>query len=160
MKPFSSPRRNLALLGALTTLALAPTALAQQANFDGLRVGGNAESRQVDGYTAGFYPLSNITGRDFNGNICTGFASEVPDHIMVLERDFAQLTLQVNSGGNDTTLLVQGPDDSTVRCGQDTSRRNPDASIVDQGWGAGTYKIWVGTHTRGQQYNYRLSISE
>jgi hypothetical protein len=78
---------------------------------------------------------------------------------MVLQQDFASLTLQVNSGSNDTNLLIQGPDDGTVRCGEDTDRRNPDARIQAQNWSAGTYRIWVGAHDQGQRYNYTLSVS-
>jgi hypothetical protein len=131
---------------------------AQQANFDSLTLSGASPSASVSGFTTGIFALSNIAGRDRNGTICTGFADTNPDHIMVLQQDFAALTLQVNSGGNDTSLLIQGPNDGTVRCGEDIDRRNPDARVQDQGWSAGTYKIWVGSHSQGQTYDYSLSV--
>lgn len=134
-------------------------ALAQQANFEAFALSEGSPVASIGGFTNGLSALSSIAGRDRNGAICTGFADTNPDHIMVLQQDFASLTLQVNSGRNDTSLLIQGPDDSTVRCGEDTDRRNPDARVQDQDWSAGTYRIWVGSHHRGQRYDYTLSVS-
>ncbi|WP_026072901.1 hypothetical protein [Nodosilinea nodulosa] len=133
--------------------------LAQQANFESFTLSEAAPTANVSGSTNAIFALSSIAGRDRNGNICTGFADTNPDHIMVLSQDIASLTLRVNSNGNDTSLLVQGPNDDTVRCGEDIDRRNPDALIQDQGWAAGTYRIWVGSHSQGQRYSYSLSVS-
>jgi hypothetical protein len=146
-----------AAAGLTAVLVTAIPSQAQQATFDALTLtaGGSASA---SGFTTGLFALSNIAGRDRNGTICTGFADTAPNHILVLEQDFASLTLQVNSGGNDTSLLVQGPDGS-VRCGEDTDRRNPDARLQDQGWGSGTYRVWVGSHNQGQRYNYSLTAS-
>jgi hypothetical protein len=77
----------------------------------------------------------------------------------VLENDFSSLTLTVDSG-EDTTLLIQGPDDNTIRCGQDISRSNPDAEISDDNWSAGTYRVWVGTHNQGERFSYTLTAEE
>lgn len=147
------------VVGLAMGLASVMPALAQQANFEALTLSESSPAASVEGFTNGLSALSSIAGRDRNGAICTGFADTNPDHIMVLQQDFASLTLQVNSGSNDTNLLIQGPDDGTVRCGEDTDRRNPDARIQDQNWSAGTYRIWVGAHDQGQRYNYTLSVS-
>lgn len=155
---FRSSPRAIAL-GLLLGLMGAVPALAQETNFDSFNLTGESPTASVRGFTNGIFPLSNIVGRDRRGAVCTGFADSNPDHIMVLQQDFAALTLQVNSGGNDTSLLIQGPTDSTVRCGEDTGRRNPDAQVQDQGWSAGTYRIWVGSHHQGQRYNYSLTVS-
>ncbi|MGL5063115.1 MAG: hypothetical protein ACRC62_24315 [Microcoleus sp.] len=109
------------------------------------------------GATGGSYSLSAIANTDNRKNKCLGFATPTPDHIVVLQQDFAQLTLQVNTGGKDTTLLVQGPNGSTVRCGDDTGQ-NKDASITDSGWKAGSYRVWVGTLEPGVKSNYTLSV--
>ncbi|HIK45311.1 MAG TPA: hypothetical protein IGR64_10550 [Leptolyngbyaceae cyanobacterium M65_K2018_010] len=77
---------------------------------------------------------------------------------MTLQEDFAQLTIRVDSGGNDTTLLIQGPTDNLIRCGEDTDRRNPDAQVQGQNWSAGIYRIWVGSHHQGQRYSYTLIV--
>ena len=78
---------------------------------------------------------------------------------MILENDFSHLKLQVSSGGKDTTLLIQGSNEQTIRCGDDT-RENQDASIDDMNWKAGTYKIWVGSLEPGKHWNYRLSAQQ
>lgn len=150
-------KRAIALVAGLAlSLASVLPALAQSANFESFTLGDSPRA-SVDGFTNGLSPLSGIAGRDRKGAICTGFADTNPDHIMVLEQELASLTLQVNSGGNDTSMLIQGPNDGTVRCGEDTDRRNPDARVQDQNWPAGTYHIWVGSHHRGQRYNYTLT---
>lgn len=139
------------------TMVALPT-LAQQVNFESFTLSGATPTASVSGFTNGISALSNIAGRDRNGIICAGFADTNPDHTMVLQQDLTSLTLQVDSGGSDTSLLVQGPD-GTVRCGEDSDRRNPDALIQDQGWSAGTYRIWVGSHNQGQRYSYSLNVS-
>ena len=153
------PHPRAIALGLLLGLMGALPALAQEANFDSFSLTGDGPTASVRGFTNGIFALSNVAGRDRRGAVCTGFADSNPDHIMVLQQDFAALTLQVNSGGNDTSLLIQGPNDSTVRCGEDTGRRNPDAQVQDQGWSAGTYRIWVGSHNQGQRYNYSLTVT-
>ena len=143
---------------AMGVIAALP-ALAQEANFESFTLSEAVPSASASGFTNGITALSNIAGRDRSGSICSGFADTNPDHIMVLQQDLASLTLQVNSGGNDTSLLVQGPNDATVRCGEDTDRRNIDARIQDQNWAAGTYRIWVGSHNQGQGYSYSLDVT-
>lgn len=152
----------LVTLSALLTFGLATVGSAQTANFDGLTLSAGFTSTQatVTGATAGFFSLSSITARDRNGNLCLGYADSTPDHIMVLQQDFAHLTLQVDSGSNETTLLVQGPDDNTIRCGSGASRRNPGALLEDTDWQAGTYRIWVAAFDQGQRYDYNLTASE
>lgn len=143
----------------ISFLGVAP-AFAQEANFGSLTLGGGTQSGSVQGHTAGFFTLSEIAGRDRNGNVCAGFAASTPDHILVLQQDTPALTVQVDSGGNDTTLLIQGPNDNTIRCGDDTDRRNLDAVVQDGSWAAGTYRIWVGTHDQGQRHDYTLNVGQ
>lgn len=151
--------QRLGWLGSLAGFLVVFPVVAQNANFGSMTLGAGGGSASTDGFTAGFFPLHNIASRDRKGLVCTGYAAEAPDHLLELQQDFSTLTIQVNSEGHDTTLLVQGPDGS-IRCGQDTDRRNLDAFIQDEGWSAGTYRIWVGTHQQGQQRNYTISISQ
>ena len=147
---------------ALAFLALGgfgTAALAQAANFAPLSLSVTQPTATVNGVTAGIFALANVAMRDHRGTICTGFADATPDHILTLQDPMAQITLQVNSGGNDTTLLLQGPNDSLVHCGEDISRRNPDAQIQAQDLPAGTYRLWVGSHNQGQRINYSLTVS-
>ncbi|NJN58527.1 MAG: hypothetical protein HC879_14025 [Leptolyngbyaceae cyanobacterium SL_5_9] len=160
-KSISPSLKWTGFLALLAALGVVP-ALAQSANFDSLTLspGFSPADGTVQGYTQGSFSLSSIANRDRSNSLCVGFADTTPDHILVLQQDFSQLTLQVNSGGGDTTLLVQGPNDSTVRCGDDTGRNNTDASIQDSSWSAGTYKVWVGAFESGVRYDYTLTVRE
>ena len=160
MNCFASPARivKIALASLLGIGGLAPV-MAQTANFSGLVISQSQSTASADGFTAGFFPISNIATRDRHGNVCVGFADTNPDHILTLEQNFSILTVEVNSGGNDTTLLIQGPNEREVRCGEDISRRNRDARVVDENWPAGNYRIWVGAHRQGQRYNYSINVT-
>jgi hypothetical protein len=110
----------------------------------------------VTGYTSGAYSLASIVNQDKYGNPCMGYGDPKPDHVMVLEDDFSELILQVDSGGQDTTLVIRGPDNE-IRCGfgQDNLK---DALIKGSDWQAGEYYIWVGSIVPNQKANYRLSV--
>jgi hypothetical protein len=153
-------RRPLFAISSLAILLSIPPVLAQSANFDGITLSAFPPTdNTVDGRTVGSYSLANIASSDINGVLCAGFADTNPDHILTLESDFPSLTITVDSG-QDTTLLVQGPDDNTIRCGQDISRSNMDAQVSGGNWQAGTYRIWVGAHTQGQRFSYTLTVGE
>lgn len=155
----SSRLRWSGLLLLLATLSAVPI-LAQSANFAPLDLapGFATAVGTVQGYTGGSFSLSAITNRDRANNLCLGYADSTPDHIMTLGQSFSQLTLQVDSGGNDTTLVIAGPG-NVVRCGDDTGR-NKDASISDSNWSSGTYRIWVGAIDAGARYDYTLRAQE
>lgn len=154
----SQLRRPALWLSGLVMLAGVAPVLAQSANYDSVAISGNPPAAaSVTGRTAGSYALSNIVGSDTSGNLCTGFADTNPDHILTLESDVSTLTITVDSG-QDTTLLIQGPTDNTVRCGQDTSRSDLDAQVTAQGWSAGTYRVWVGSFNQGERFSYTLKV--
>ncbi len=143
----------LLLVGSLPVLA-------QQANFAPLHLAREGEqiSGQVTGSTGGAFSLANIAPRDRHGNPCLGFGSPTPDHLMILEENLDRLTLTVHSGGKDTTLVIQGPN-NTIRCGDDGGS-GEDASVQDTNWEAGTYQVWVGSFEASQRWRYRLVASE
>ncbi len=147
----------LALLTAITTTPV----IAETANFGTFNLSTNFDPAKgiVQGFTGGSYSLSAISNRDRDQKVCIGFADPNPDHIMVLEKDFSQMTIQVDSNGNDTTLLIQGPDKTTIRCGDDTGK-SKDASISDRNWKSGTYRIWVGTFNPGVKGDYTLKVEQ
>ncbi|MFW6357868.1 MAG: hypothetical protein ACOC0N_01430 [Chroococcales cyanobacterium] len=150
---------NLRSILSLATVFSAAPMLAALANFEPLVLEQGFESAQVTGTTGGAISLSTIANRDEEGNACVGYGDpENPDHILVLEDNFEQLTLEVNSRGGNTTLIVQGPD-QTVRCAFGTSS-DPDAILSDSQWKDGQYKVWVGSFEPGQYWNYRLSIQQ
>ena len=150
--------KNGALLAAIAAIAALPV-LAETANFGTLTLSRGFESPTavLRGSTGGSYSLSAIANADRHKNKCLGFATPTPDHIIVLQQSFSKLTIKVNSGGKDTTLLVQGP--GTVRCGDDIGQ-NKDAGILDSDWQAGSYRIWVGTLEPGAKSNYTISVQE
>ncbi len=150
--------KNGTLLVAIAAIAALPV-LAETANFGTLTLsrGFGAPTAVLRGSTGGSYSLSAIANADRHKNKCLGFATPTPDHIIVLQQSFSKLTIQVNSGGNDTTILVQGG--NTVRCGDDAGQ-NKDAAIVDSDWQAGSYRIWVGTVEPGVKSNYTISLQE
>ncbi|MEH2230913.1 MAG: hypothetical protein V7K71_15055 [Nostoc sp.] len=148
------------LLAILTAITATP-AIAQTANFGTFNLSTNFNPAQgtVQGFTGGSYSLSAISNRDRDQKACIGFADSQPDHIMVLEKDFSQLTIQVDSNNNDTTLIIQGPDKTTIRCGDDTGK-SKDASVSDRDWKRGTYRIWVGTFNPGVKRDYTLKVEQ
>ncbi|BAZ37982.1 hypothetical protein NIES4101_39120 [Calothrix sp. NIES-4101] len=147
------------LLSIITIFFGAPV-LADTAHFGTIRLspGFNPASTSISGYTGGSYSLSAITNRDINNKACLGFADPTPDHIIILEQDFSQLRLLVNSGGTDTTILIQAPD-NTVYCGDDTDM-NKNASINLKNPKAGNYKVWVGTFNANVKQNYTLNLQQ
>ncbi|MEC4983605.1 MAG: hypothetical protein SAJ37_00270 [Oscillatoria sp. PMC 1068.18] len=151
--------KNSKIIVAIAALICLP-AIAQAANFDQLILAASSgsDSRSVTGHTGGSYLLSAIANRDRQNNPCVGFAAPTPDHTMTLEKDFSKLKVQVNTGGKDTTLVIQAPD-NTVLCGDDTGS-NKDASIEATNWKKGTYKIWVGSFEPSKRWNYTLSAQE
>ncbi len=157
-----NPRANFkngTILAALAAIAALPVLAEKTANFGTLTLsrGFDSPTAVLRGSTGGSYSLSAIANADRHKNKCLGFATPTPDHIIVLQQNFSKLTIQVNSGGKDTTILVQSG--SAVRCGDDTGQ-NKDASIVDSDWQAGSYRIWVGTLEPGVKSNYTISVQE
>lgn len=146
------------LIVLIATLSAIP-AIAQEALYGTFSLQPGFRREAVNGFTGGSHSLAEqFSNQDAEGNDCLGYGDTSPDFTMVLESELPQLTLQVNSGGNDTTLVVQGPD-GTVRCGDDTGA-NEDASIAAQNWPAGSYNLWVGSFMPAQRWNYRLSARE
>ncbi|MEH2276943.1 MAG: hypothetical protein V7K40_19690 [Nostoc sp.] len=148
------------LLAILTAITATPV-IAETANFGTFNLSTNFDPAQgrVQGFTGGSYSLSAISNRDRDQKACIGFADPTPDHIMVLEKDFSQLIIQVDSNNNDTTLLIQGPGQTTIRCGDDTGK-SKDASVSDRNWKRGTYRIWVGTFNPGVKRDYTLTVEQ
>lgn len=160
---YRRPRHNFRggwLLATITAIIATP-AIAETSHFGKFTLSPGFDPAQgiVTGHTGGAYSLSEISKRDRDRNPCVGFADPQPDHILVLETDFDRLHILVNSRGYDTTLLIQGPDDNTIRCGDDTGT-SKDASFDDKNWKGGTYKIWVGTFNPGMRQNYTLTVQQ
>lgn len=149
----------LGFIAATLAVAVIGPALAQTAtNFGTATLSGDRQTAVMQGYTGGAFSLSAIANYDQNRNLCLGYATSTPDHVITLTQAFDQLSVAVNSGrGGDTTLLIQGPNDRTVRCADDTGN-STDASIEGTGWLPGEYKVWVGSFDANVRYDYTLSV--
>ena len=147
----------------ITGLTLIPAiaSVAQRPNQDYfiLAVDSSPASAIVTGSTGGGYSLASIANRDRYGNPCMGYGDPEPDHIMLLEGEFSQLSLKVNSRGSDTTLIVKGPGKNNIRCGFGKNNQR-DALVQDAQWQPGEYKIWVGSVSPNQRSGYRLSVQQ
>jgi hypothetical protein len=145
---------------ALMTALIATPVLAQTPNFGSLTLAPNfsPEKATVNGTTAGSFSLTSLKNKDIHNRPCIGYGSSNPDHVIVLQKGFSHLRLQVNSRGKDTTLVVEGPD-GNFRCGDDSSG-SKDASIDDSNWKAGRYLVWVGSIESGPRYDYTLSVQK
>lgn len=157
----SSHHLNRALgLGLTFSLVTAGGAIAQNVNFDSLEMDAQTKAGTLRGQTGGTASLPAIVSNtDSNGQRCLGFGDPNPDHLLTLKQDLPQLRFKVNSGGADTSLVVQGPD-GRILCGSDISRRNQDDQITAQDLKAGQYRIWVGTSAPREQRSYRLYVRQ
>lgn len=111
---------------------------------------------QVRGVTAGERSLAEMAGRDRRRKVCLGYASESPDHYLVLTQPQPRMRIALNSEGEDTTLLVLGP--RGVDCNDNYRREHRDAGITARDWPAGEYQIWVGAFEEGDRISYQLRI--
>ncbi|OLP19379.1 hypothetical protein BST81_06420 [Leptolyngbya sp. 'hensonii'] len=139
---------------ALSILALAAPVLAQSSNFGTMTLapGFSASAGTASGYTGGSVSLASIANQDRDGNLCLGYGGdrEMPDHVIVLQQDFSQLTVEFKDKRQPLTLLIQGP--GGVRCGE--------GRVTGPGWSSGTYRLWVGTPDPGRRSNYTLFVRQ
>ncbi len=146
-------------IASLALGAIASAAIAQTATYGTLALETGFGKVQASGSTGGTMDLPRIVNRDRDGQRCLGYSRDyqVPDHLITIAPGTGPITLQVESG-KDSTLLVRGPNQSTVRCGDDTET-SKDASISGS-FEAGTYEVWVGSLQPGDRFRYRLTAQE
>ncbi|MGI8935335.1 MAG: hypothetical protein ACR2FS_14805 [Phormidesmis sp.] len=152
----SLPLRRLVSLSAIPIAAwiFVLPAIAQE-NAEPITL--SEGTAQVRGVTAGDYSLTALAGRDRRRRLCLGYGSAEPNHTLVLSNPARRLQVAVESGG-DTTLLIQGP--QGIDCNDNPVRNQLDAAVDYSDWPKGTYRIWVGSFSRGDRLNYTLRISE
>lgn len=130
--------------------------IAQPHTFKSLTLNNQTTSGVMVGSTGGTTSLpAVVSNRDRQSQTCIGFGDPAPNHTLVLERPFSSLTIRVDSGGGDTTLLVSGPDG--VRCA-DAGESGGDVRLQQGDWQPGTYRIWIGTVTPRTNRDYRLTV--
>lgn len=92
-----------------------------------------------------------------NESGCTGWVPAAPQHTLMLQTAFRSLRIVVSAGeDDDTTLIVRGPD-GRYYCNDDTDGFNP---VVAEGFGPGTYQVWVGTYSQGSTASYVIGFTE
>jgi len=150
-------------MGKKTTLAVAilaiafigeigdSTAAAQSGNYDAvaLRTGFTPDPHVVSGVSGGSANASNTNAS------CRGWIASNPDHVFTANSDFSFLRIFAQSSG-DTTLVIQTPN-GQMRCNDDTYGHNP---MVEGRFPRGTYRIWIGSYSQGENLRYRLSFTE
>ncbi len=123
-----------------------------------LGVAGTPQSVDVRGYAKGSVALFKTLGdRDSAQQRCMGYGSLAPDHTVEIEQKASALTFQIKTRSQDTTLVVQGPDNK-LYCADDSSTGTKDAGLTLTDPKAGTYKVWVGTFEPGTGVRYLLSV--
>ncbi len=152
MKPSLVLALGCAIAGWVATGAIAQTAL------DGdLTLSSSNRTGSIAGTAIGSSDLPSAVlnqARDQAGNECLGFSSLSPNHRLTLQTPVQTLILSVNSGQEDTTIAVKGPN-GFLLCGDDAVGA-ASARVTSNLWPAGTYDIWVGTFKPGSRINYRL----
>lgn len=136
--------RSIAL--ALATLLVAPLAFAQS-------VAPGFGSLTLSGVAGG--PVRAVRFGNTGDGFCTGWIASSPNHTVTLEQDVAALTIDVQAP-SDTTLVILGPDGT--RCNDDHGdSHNP---RISGPFGAGEYRIYVGSYDEGQSIRYTLTLRE
>jgi len=107
------------------------------------------------GVSGGNFSAAEITADSHTSTgLCRGFFNVDPDHELRLSDPFPSLRLFV-IGAGDTTLIVRGP--GGTWCNDDYDGLDP--GIAGQ-WLAGTYQIWVGSHSQDEYHPYAIELSE
>lgn len=148
--------KQIAIWGIGLSMLAAIPAVAQSDNLRSLTLDNQTTSGMMMGATGGRTSLpAVVSNSDRQNQRCLGFGDPSPDHTLVLKRPFSSLSLRVDSGGGDTTLLISGP--GGVRCA-DSGESGGDVRLQQEDWEAGTYQIWVGTVTPNVSRDYRLTV--
>lgn len=83
---------------------------------------------------------------------CLGYISTTPHETVLLDSNFANLEMRVESEV-DTTLIITGP--GGVWCNDDSGSPNP---AIAGAWLPGEYRVWVGAYRADQTPDYDLFI--
>lgn len=135
----------------LLTLALPRPAIAETTPLSL-----SAGETEVQGVTGGSLSFLQLAARDRHRKLCLGYGHRDPDYVLELTAAYPQLSVAIDSSGEDTTLLIQGP--RGIDCNDNYRRDDRDAAVTDENWPAGTYRIWVGAFNQGEQLDYVLRV--
>ena len=117
-----------------------------------------AQTVDVRGYVKGTVALFKTVGdRDSSQKRCMGYGSLTPDHTLQVQQGASRVALQVRTKQQDTTLVVEGPD-NRIYCSDDSPQGGKDAGLVLTNVKAGDYKVWVGAFEPGAAFRYSLNV--
>jgi hypothetical protein len=146
------------LLVSGTAAGLISPALAELEQGTTLVLAPPAQNVDVRGYVKGAVALFKTVGdRDVNQKRCMGYGSLTPDHTLQVQQSASQVTLQVKTKQQDTTLVVEGPD-NRIYCSDDSAQGGKDAGLVLTNVKAGEYKVWIGAFEPGAGFRYTLNV--
>lgn len=146
---------------AFITILIMGSASAEIPNSKNLTLARDSEptSHYLKGYIRGQFGLHHIVGsRDSKNNLCFGYGSYDPDHLITLKQRFPSLVLHVKSKYPDTTIVVRGPDQK-LYCADD-SLNGKAAQLELKNLKLGTYQVWVGAFDQGDSFRYMLKVNQ
>ena len=152
---------RLAFIGLLGSLLLGLTsalpwqaAVAQLTSIR-LAAGFSPNPTVLEGTGGGDRPAADVVNtRNTSTGPCLGYISPTPHKTVILDSNFANLEMRVESE-LDTTLIVSGPDG--VWCNDDSGSQNP---AIAGAWLPGEYQVWVGAYRAEQTPDYELFIQQ
>jgi len=107
-------------------------------------------------YAAG----GNVESAKAFGASCTaGYIASTPDHVITVTKDFDYLRFVVQSDA-DTTMVIQDTSDNSVACVDDAEGYGENPAIAFNSLPAGTYNVYIGNYTAGQESPYTFFITE
>lgn len=117
-----------------------------------------AQNVDMRGYVRGTVALFKTVGdRDASQKRCMGYGALTPDHTIQVQQSGAQVKLQIKTNQQDTTLVVEGPD-NRLYCADDSPQGGKDAGLVLANAKAGNYKVWIGAFEPGTGFRYTLNV--
>jgi len=124
------------------------------ANFGGANLSGGfaPDPYRVNIISGGTHRASEVR------NGCAGWVSSAPDFELSFSAGSLPLILSAASN-SDTTILVNDPNGNWY-CDDDGGNVGLNPSLTFSNPASGTYDIWIGSYSQGQNADATLSISE
>ncbi|MBR9826525.1 MAG: peptidase S1 [Alphaproteobacteria bacterium] len=121
---------------------------------------GNATLRA--GFQPDPYRVSIVSGGRHRANEvrsgCAGWVASAPDFQLTFSAGSLPLIISAASS-TDTTLLVNDPN-GNWHCNDDGGNQGLNPALTFYNAMSGTYDIWIGSYSQGNNANATLSISE
>lgn len=114
------------------------------------------------GFAPDPYRVNVVSGGQFSASDvragCRGWVSGAPDFELSFSAGSLPLIISANSG-SDTTLLINDPN-GNWHCDDDGGNAGLNPAVTFHNAMSGTYDVWIGSYSQGENANATLSISE